>query len=535
MDTATIVISATGGLALFLYGLRVLSSALSRAIGSRMRDFLERLTGKTYRGVLVGTLTAGILQSSSMANVLLIGLLNAGALSLRHGIGVMLGTEIGTSVTGQIIAFRIGDYYLPIIAVGFLLAELFKGRRAGDVGRAMLGFGILFLGMTLMSNGLRGLAHSEMVIGLLETLGTNVVLGVLIGAVVTAIIQSSSAMMGLVIAMASAGIITLPAAISLVLGANIGTTITAQLASIGGAVSARRLARAQLCFNVIGVGVLLPFVPWYAQLVELSAPGLERQIANAHTFFNLTGMLIALPLAAKLAWLVEKLVRGRERDGSGIPQYLAEEFLNAPSVALNQARQELLRMGEMTETMIAHCRDGLLEGNNSAFGEALEIEDYVDTLKDAVEGYLERIPRETLSQEEGRRLHVFQHVTGDIERVGDQAVNLAERGILARRKGHCFSQEALSDLGSMFERTSALYRQALRALRDEDADQAQQVLYLEAEVDHLEEQFRNNHFRRLEVGTCEPAAGVLFVELLHNLERIGDHAVNIAGDILHAL
>ncbi|MFO8034265.1 MAG: Na/Pi cotransporter family protein [Candidatus Bipolaricaulota bacterium] len=535
MDTATIVISATGGLALFLYGLRVLSGALSRAVGARMREFLERVTDKAYRGVLVGTLTAGILQSSSMANVLVIGLLNAGALTLRNGIGVMLGTEIGTSVTAQLIAFPIGDYYLPMIALGFLMSELFHNRRAGDVGRALLGFGILFLGMTLMSSGLGGLAHSETIIGLLESLGTNVALGVLIGAGVTALIQSSSATIGLVIAMGSAGILTLPAAIALVLGANIGTTITAQLASLGGALSARRLARAQLALNVLSVAVLLPLVPLYASLVELTSPVLERQIANAHAFFNLGATIIALPLVGKLAWLVEKLVRGRERTETATPQYLAESFLAAPAVALNQARQEVLRMGDMTKGMIARCRDGLLDEDQDAFADVLELEECVDALKRAIEGYLERIPSDAVSQDEGRRLHVLQHVTGDVERVGDQAVNIAERGTLVQRKRYYFSAEALSDLDSMFERTTVLYEQTLGALREEDADQAQRVLYLEAEVDHLEQQFRSNHFKRLDEGVCNPAAGVLFVEILHNLERIGDHAVNIAGDILHAL
>ncbi len=535
MDTTTVVVTAAGGLALFLYGLRVLSGALSRAVGERMRALLERITGKAYRGVLVGTVTAGVLQSSSMANVLLIGLLNAGALSLKQGIGVMLGTEIGTSVTAQVIAFRIGDYYLPVIALGFLLSELFRGRRVGDAGRAMLGFGILFLGMDLMSGGLRGLAHSESVVGLLELLGNNVPLGVLVGAGITALVQSSSAMTGLVIAMGSAGIITLPAAIALVLGANIGTTITAQLASLGGSLSARRLARTQLLINCVGVGVFLPFVPWYAQLVSWTSPALERQIANAHTFFNLVGTAALLPLVGGLAWLVSKLVRGRERVGTVTPQYLSESFLAAPTVALNQARQELLRMGALARTMVVRCRDGLIDDDHTAFAEVLEIEECVDSLKRAVEEYLERIPGEALSHREARRLHVLQHVTGDVERVGDQAVNIAERGAVLRRQRYCFSDEAVADLAQMLDKALHLYERALAALREEDADCARNVLHLEAEVDHLEQRFRSNHLKRLEEGVCNPSAGVLFLEILHNLERIGDHAVNVAGDVLYAL
>ncbi|MDY0392965.1 MAG: Na/Pi symporter, partial [Candidatus Bipolaricaulis sp.] len=267
MDVATVVISAAGGLALFLYGLRVLSGALKRAIGERVRTLLERLTDTPYRGALVGIVTTGVLQSSSVVMVLLIGLINAGVLSLRQGMGVMLGAEIGTSVTAQLIAFRIGDYYLPIIAIGFVLAELGRGRRVGDVGRALLGFGLLFLGMNVMSGGLRGLAESEQVVNLLSSLGTNVPLGVLIGAGLTAVIQSSSAMTALVIAMGSAGVLPLPAAIALILGANIGTTVTAQIASVGASLAARQLARAQLLVNAIGVAVFIPLVPWYATLM----------------------------------------------------------------------------------------------------------------------------------------------------------------------------------------------------------------------------------------------------------------------------
>jgi len=535
MDTTGVVISAAGGLALFLFGLRVLSSALKRAMGERMRLLLERLTGRTHRAVLVGIATTSVLQSSSMTMVLLIALINAGALSLLQGIGVMFGSEIGTSLTAQIIAFRVGEYYLPIIALGFLLSELFRGKRAGDAGRAILGFGLLFLGMSIMSGGLRGLARSEFVVDLLASLGTNAPLGVLIGAGVTAVIQSSSAMTALVIAMGSAGILTLPAAVALVLGANIGTTITAQLASVGSALPARRLARAQLLFNTMGVALFLPWVPWYARFISLTTPSLERQIANAHLLFNLTGMLIALPLAGALAAAVSRLVRGREPVARAAPQYLADAFLHAPTLALHQARREILSMGELVRTMIARCRQGLFEDDMDALVEVLEIERCVDGLKRAIERYLERIPGESLSPAEERRLHVLQHATGDIERIGDQAVNIAERGQAVRRKGCTFSEAARADLAALFERTSELYERTLTALRGEDARCAEDALHLEAEVDHLEQLFRDRHVERLDRGICDSAAGILFVEILHNLERIGDHAVNIAGDVRHTL
>jgi phosphate:Na+ symporter len=535
MDVATVVISAAGGLALFLYGLRVLSSALKRATGERVRTLLERLTDTPYRGVLVGIATTGVLQSSSVVMVLLIGLINAGVLSLRQGMGVMLGAEIGTSVTAQLIAFRIGDYYLPIIAIGFVLAELGRGRRVGDVGRALLGFGLLFLGMDVMSDGLRGLAESERVVNLLSSLGTNVPLGVLIGTGVTAVIQSSSAMTALVIAMGSAGVLPLPAAIALVLGANIGTTVTAQIASVGASLAARQLARAQLLVNAIGVAVFIPLVPWYAALMAETSPLLARQIANAHTLFNVASTLAFLPLTGGLAWLAGRITRGQPPVVSTGPVHLAEAFLAAPAVALSQARHELLRMSDLTHVMIEQCRHGLLEREEASLSEVLEIEHAVDELKTAIEAYLERIPTDALSTRDERRLHVLDHATGDIERVGDQAVNIAERGRVILAKGYPLSAPARADLQTMFDKATALYREAVEALRDEDQDKAQEALRLEAEVDRLEKQFKEAHFRRVDEGICQAEAGALYLEILHNLERIGDHAVNIAGDVLYAL
>jgi phosphate:Na+ symporter len=532
MDTVGVLFSAAGGLALFLYGLRVLSDALKRAIGDRMRFLLERLTGKAYRGAIVGALTSGTLQSSSMTMVLLIGLINAGALTLAQGIGVMLGSEIGTTLTAQIIAFKIGHYYLPVIAVGFLLSELFRGKRIGDIGRIVLGFGILFLGITVVSGGLKGLAQSEGVLGLLRTCADRPVLGVLIGAGVTAVIQSSSAMTALVIGMGAAGLLTLPAAIALILGANIGTTVTAQIASIGSSLSSRRLAVTQLLVNVLGVAAFVPIVGWYAQLVALTSSSLTRQIANAHTLFNVLVAIPLIPCVAGLVWIATRLVPGRERVERAQPEYLGEQFLRLPTVALQQARRELMRMGKMTVEMLAVSRDALLGQGSLETSAVFEIEESIDTLQDAIDEYLDRIDGSSLSAGDERRLHVFRHVVGDVERIGDHAVNIAQRAERARRAGHPFSKQGADELGDMFDRATELYRLSLRALQGEDRDAAQEALEVEKDVDRLEDEYKANHIQRIEGGTCDPEAGFLFVEILHNLERIGDHAVNIAGDVL---
>jgi len=532
MNMVGVLFSAAGGLALFLYGLRVLSDALKRATGDRMRSLLERLTGRAYRGAIVGALTSGTLQSSSMTMVLLIGLINAGALTLAQGIGVMLGSEIGTTLTAQIIAFKIGHYYLPIVAVGFLIAEVFRGKRAGDVGRIILGFGLLFLGMSVVSGGLKGLAQTDGVLSLLRTCADRPLLGVLVGAGVTAVIQSSSAMTALVIGMGAAGLLSLPAAIALILGANIGTTITGLIASIGSSLSSRRLAVTQLLVNVVGVAAFVPIVGWYAQLVALTSSSLTRQIANAHTFFNVLVTLALVPCVGGLVWIATRVVPGRERDERIEPEYLGEQFLRLPAVALQQARRELMRMGKLTVDMIASSRAALLSESPPETSSVFEVEESIDTLQDAIDDYLDRIDGSALAPSDERRLHVFRHVVGDIERIGDHAVNIAQRAKRVRRGGHAFSSPATDELDHTFDRAIELYRLSLRALQEEDRAAASEALEIETDVDRLEREYKANHIRRLEEGTCDPEAGILFAEILHNLERVGDHAVNIAGDVL---
>ncbi len=532
MRMVEVLFVTAGGVAVFLFGLRILSESLQRAAGDRMRTLLERLTGKAYRGVLVGALTSGILQSSSMAMVLLIGLINAGILTLSQGIGVMLGSEIGTTLTAQVVAFKIGIYYMPTIAIGFIVSELFRGKRAGDVGRIVLGFGLLFLGMSLISSGLKGLADSPSILHLLEMCGDNVFLGVVVGAGVTGIIQSSSAMTALVIGLGSAGLITLPAAIALVLGANIGTTVTAQIASIGASISARRLAVAQLLVNVVGVAAFIPFLPWYAGVVAATSPSLTRQIANAHSFFNIAVTLALLPLVGALVWLMRKLVRGKEKTARPATKFLGEEFLATPAIAVRQAERELLRMGEMTAAMIRTCKDSVLERDEERATEVEEVEPTVDYLKDSVDAFLDRIDGSTLSGKDERRLHVLRHIVADIERVGDQAVNITvrTRKLLAGKRS--LSTAAAEELGDMFDRALELYQLSLASLEAEDTAGAKRALQLEKVLDGLETRYKANHVERLGAGECDPEAGILFAEILHNLERIGDHATNIAGDVL---
>ncbi|MCX6091430.1 MAG: Na/Pi cotransporter family protein [Candidatus Bipolaricaulota bacterium] len=527
-----VLFSVAGGLAVFLFGLRILSDALKRAVGDRMRVVIERLTGKAYRGALVGMVTSATLQSSTMTMVLLIGMINAGILTLAQGIGVMLGSEIGTTLTAQIIAFKIGFYYMPSIALGYFLGETFRGKKTGDVGRIILGLGLVFLGMSIFTGGLKGLAESPVILRLLQACGNNVFLGVLVGAAVTAAIHSSAAMTALVIGLGGSGLISLPAAIAMVLGANIGTTVTAQIASIGTSLSSRRLAVTQLVVNVAGVAAFLPFLPWFVRLVEMTSASLPRQIANAHTIFNVAVTLALIPCVGVLVWVARMLVRGREETSQRRAQFLGEQFLATPAIAVHQAERELVRMGEMTTAMIRACQQGIVKRDPTETASVAEVEEAIDGLKESVDAFLDRIDGSTLSGKDERRLHVLRHIAADIERVGDQSVNITVRADKLLAKKRSLSASAIEELGDMFDHAIELYQLSLAALEAEDTEGAKRALELEKHLDELETRYKAHHVARLETEECGSEAGILFIEILHNLERIGDHATNIAGDVL---
>jgi phosphate:Na+ symporter len=339
-------------------------------------------------------------------------------------------------------------------------------------------------------------------------------------------------MTALVIGLGSTGLITLPAAIAIVLGANIGTTVTAQIASIGTSLSSRRLAVTQLIVNVTGVAAFLPFLPWFVRLVELTSPSLPRQIANAHSIFNVSVTLALIPCVGVLVWLARMLVRGREERAKKSAQFLGEQFLATPAIAVHQAERELLRMGEMTTTMIRACRQGIVERDLTEIASVAEVEEAIDGLKESVDAFLDRIDGSTLGGKDERRLHVLRHIAADIERVGDQAVNITVRATKLMAKKRSLSAAGIEDLGDMFDRAIELYQLALASLETEDTEGAKRALELEKRLDELETRYKAHHVERLETSECDPEAGILFAEILHNLERIGDHATNIAGDVL---
>ncbi len=521
-----------GGLALFLYGLHLLSGGFKKFAGPKLKNILSQLTSNPAKGAGVGAFITAVIQSSSIMVVTLIGLLNAGLLNLKQSIGVMLGAEVGTTVTAQLIAFKVGLYALPLIAFGFCLYFFTKRRGLVYAGQILLGFGILFLGMNFMSQGVGPLGQLPFFQEMLVSFSQHIFWGVLAGMVFTAVVQSSSATTGLVIAMGLEGVITLPAAIALMLGANLGTCVTGFLAAFRSSLNAKRLALAQFFKNTAGVLVLAPFIVPFAGLVEATSGDLARQIANAHTVFNLGTALALIPLAGGLKWLTERFLPGQSAGSERGAKFLDDRVLITPSLALLQAQKEINRMADLTRKMLGQAQQLVFHRDKRLKEVIEEKESCVDELHHLIDRYLAKISVLDLSEDDSQKVMLLMHSATDIERVADHAHNLAQLSDYQRKHGIRFSSLAREELSRMFRKSRESFKYASLALEKGDRELARRVLKLEKEVNQLDEQLQASHHARLREGVCCPDASPAYLEVVHNLERISDHSENIASGLL---
>jgi phosphate:Na+ symporter len=522
-----------GGMALFLFGVDKLSEGMEKLAGNQIQIWLDRMTNKPIKGAIFGTVATALIQSSSLLMVTMIGLINANLMTLEQAVGVMMGQEIGTTLTAQIVAFKIGDLCFLFIALGFVLSEFVRRDGWHDYGEIILGFGVLFLGMNLMSDALKVVAQAPLVASWLVIMGKNVFAGVLAGTVTTAIVQSSSAVTGLVVAMGISNAITLPAAVAILLGANIGTCVTGLIASLRLSRASRRASIAQILINVFGVLIFLPFISPFTALVSSTSTLLPRQIANAHSIFNIIVSVLLFPFIKQIAWLAERLVpEGRVAVQPKLTAYIDERQFRIPQVALQEAFRELYRLGEMTAQMLECSRRAMLEQDVEAIQWVLDHEDgFVDPVCKALDGFTNGLLQGNLSLGQQRRCFQIKNLITDIERVGDLTEDMAEAA--QRRIEHqvVFSPQALVDIDRLCQHAHTTYTCALDALRDRNRGMAQHACDLEEEFDHLYLEARQGHIQRLEEGVCTPEADVLFVEWLRNLERISDHADNLGVSV----
>jgi len=551
-----LIFGLLGGLGLFLFGMKIMSEGLQKVAGSRMRKILAALTNNRIVGTLVGIAVTAMIQSSSATTVMVVGFVNAGLMSLVQSIGIILGANIGTTVTAQLIAFKITKYALPAIGIGAGFKLFSKNQKWSYTGEILLGFGLLFFGLSVMKTAFDPLKTSEEFRQLFIMVGDNHLLGVLIGAILTILVQSSSATIGITIALASTGIISFEASVALILGENIGTTITANLAAMGTNLAARRTALAHFLFNAIGVCYMLIFFKFFTGFISSITPGdadfviktqeqvarmggeigdkpfIARHIANTHTMFNIVNTIIFLPLVGILAKLSTMAIRGRDEEMEFHLKYLDNRVLNTPPIALAQARSETRRMAQVAREMVDETLAFLQDNNLKRLPELEKKEDLTDVLQKEITNFLVSLSQTSITQESSREIASMMHMVNDLERVGDHCENL---WLLSQRKLEqkiTFSEIAMSEIAEISEITRSFLARIVRALEEKDVGVYDEAHDLEDAIDVLEERLRNNHIRRLNTGECTVNSGLIFIDMLHNFEKIGDHTFNLAKAIV---
>jgi len=548
-----VIFSFFGGLGLFLFGLRFMSDAMQSVAGDKMRAILEQGTKSPIRGVLTGTFVTALIQSSSATTVLTVGLVNAQLLSLRQAIGVIMGANIGTTLTAYLIGFDLKAYALPILAAGALIFLFSKNKKAQLIGQAIFGFGLLFFGLTIMGHGMEPLKDLPFFINLMTSIENNSLIGVIIGTGFTFIVQSSSATIGVLQELAFQNAVTYSQAVPILFGDNIGTTVTALLASIGTSVAARRAALTHFMFNFMGTLIFLPlflagifekivilvtnyfFIPISGSAGTWETLNIKLQIAQTHAVFNITNTLIHLPLVALLAIIVTKLIpdTGEEAEIKEYKtQFIDKRFLNNPSVALAQATRETLRMGQLAREAFSNAIEYFKTNKEALFRRSMVLEDTIDILEREVTDYIVLASEKRFSTEESNHAYIILQSLNDIERIADHCENIIEQGEYAFKHNVSFSGEAKEELSNMIELTDETLHLALKALEKEDIAFAKKVIKNEKMIDAMQAEYRKSHIRRLNERICNGNNGAVFLDLLVNLERISDHCHNIAEYVL---
>ncbi|EEX49037.1 MULTISPECIES: Na/Pi cotransporter family protein [Jonquetella] len=525
--TIDIAFKLLGGIGLFLYGMKLLSDALQDLAGDRMRQLIAALTSRPWRGVLVGTVVTMIIQSSSATTVMVVSFVQAGLMQLRQALAVCMGANVGTTVTAQLIAFNISDLALPCIGVGMLLALFGRSKRQRFIGNGIFGFGLLFLGMNIMSDSMAFMRDRK---EFFLAFSDHPLMGVLAGTVLTMIVQSSSATVGLTMAIASQGFLPLSAAIPILLGDNLGTTITAVLASLAASREAKQAALGHVLNKLIGVLIVLPFLPAAEHLIGLTSHSIGRQIANAHTLFNLANTVILFPFITPLTRFIQKVLPAEPRLVYSGPQFLDNRLLeSSPAAAVAATKQELLRMGRFALSMLDDSRSALLERQKDAAERVAQTEKIVNELNRAVAEYAAKLWHTHLASELSSLLASYVNGAGDVERIGDHCTNLIEMYEYVEENKVSFSPMGYQELAGMFDLVRRAVSFCLDAFDRDDMAMSNEVAGpLEDEIDQMEQNLRATHIARLNEGACSPAAGIAFVDVLSNLERIGDHAHNVS-------
>ncbi|NLM75493.1 MAG: Na/Pi cotransporter family protein [Clostridiaceae bacterium] len=525
-----------GGLGMFLFGMKMMSDGLENMAGDKMRRTLEILTTNRLAGVAVGAGVTAAVQSSSATTVMVIGFVNAGLMTLLQATGVIMGANIGTTITAQIIAFKLSDIAPMILFIGMFMSLFIKKKNIRKIGEIVLGFGILFVGLDLMSQSMIPLRHDEGFQRFLVNF-ENPLIGILVGTVFTAIIQSSSASVGILQTLAAMGLIDLKSAVFVVLGQNIGTCVTAILSAIGANTAAKRAAGIHLVFNIIGSIVYIPLLIFFPHITSFIASltpfNVSRQIANFHTFFNITVTVLLFPFAKLMVNLVSRIIKDKPEEEAVEHKliYLDERITQTPAIALSQTLKELNRMSEIVYDNFKLATESFFEGNEEKINKVFEVEELIDFLSNSISQYLIEFKGLKLSETDLKIMGSLHHVIIDLERVGDLAENIAQYAQTMSDKNLKLSPEGATELRAMSEKTLTTLQTAFDVFRKRDKSLLHVVESMEREVDYMRKTYIENHINRLQERYCDPQVGVVFTNMVAALERIADHANNIAYSI----
>ncbi|VIA96975.1 sodium:phosphate symporter [Clostridioides difficile] len=533
-----IIISLMGGLGLFLYGMNLMGEGLQKSAGTKLKKIIKLLTSNLFMGVLVGTGVTAVIQSSSATTVMVVGFVNAGIMTLKQAIGVIMGANIGTTVTAQLVSFDLTGMAPIALGVGIILYLFGNNPRIKNIAEILIGFGILFTGMDFMKMAVEPLRDYQGFTDLLVTFGRYPILGLLLGFGITAIIQSSSASMGMLVALAAEGLVPLSAALPILYGQNIGTCVTSLLSSIGANKNARRAAMMHLIFNVLGTVIFLIFLnkPIVSMVTSWDPSNVARQIANTHTLFNIISVLILLPFTNFIIKLAIKLVPDRagdiDEDETKTIKYIDDRMIETPSIALANTIKEALRMGEKAKESLNASMEALVEHSTEKIDKTYRRERLINDLQKAILNYLLKLSKAPLDDDSREFVDTLFNTVNDIERIGDHAKNIAELSQVAIDSNISFSEEGQSELDVMYNRVVSAYTYALESMRTDNVDLACKVIKIEEQVDIMEKSCRANHMYRLNNNLCSIENGVIYLDVISNLERISDHAVNIAQQVI---
>lgn len=532
-----LIVDLLGGLGLFLFGMNFMSQGLQKAAGARLRSILEAMTKNKIVAVLFGALFTAIIQSSGATTVMVVSFVNTGIMSLAQSVGIIFGANIGTTITSQLVAFNLTGVAPFILFVGAVFVMFGKKPMLKKVGEVLLGFGALFMGISLMKDAMADLKDYQSVMDVLGSMD-NPIVGILFGTAITVVVQSSSVTVSILLLMASQGLMDLPVCFYVILGCNIGSCTPAVLASLDAKKDAKRAAFIHVMFNVLGmviIGILMAFGMNYFEefILNISGADVGRCVANADTFFKIFQTIIFLPLSAQFVAMAQRLIPGEDQEEKEYQLlYIGKQNIFSPSTAVVETTQEIERMGKMARENLDLAMEAFFDGDQKKINRVYEVENQIDFLSKEITDYLVKINQLQLPVVDARRIGALFHVVSDIERIGDHAENMADAAIKSHEENLKFTKKGEREIREMHQKTMIILEKSMEMFTTLDKKNVPDILELENSIDSMERELQQNHVRRMAKGKCLPMTGILFTDLVTGLERVADHATNIAFSIL---